>query len=276
MDPIGIAGLAISAIGLAIQLCETGDKVLDLAKVVSSDRRSDARITQLPLLTSHECEQSKLLKSILFHRGRFGFPGSLFEGMDERNQNLVFAILYQLSETWLEFQMGLDTFSGRALSRDGPIAEQRRKEGDLDRLEAILSTATIWNERIERSVKTHLWLSSMDKDSPEVSIGRLEQVAQDSSVQRLGWAETEKLRQVVIAIGTSPTNTTTLVVPPSLRHHDNSVNPSRRLSDGVLSGLLGRSNVLVEFRAYTKSNADIPLDRFERRIEQLTALLHIS
>ena len=121
MDPIGIAGLAISAIGLAIQLCETGDKVLDLAKVVSSDRRSDARITQLTLLTSHECEQSKLLKSILFHRGRFGFPGSLFEGMDERNQNLVFAILYQLSETWLEFQVIVGRLHTRMLGSGASI-----------------------------------------------------------------------------------------------------------------------------------------------------------
>jgi hypothetical protein len=116
----------------------------------------------------------------------------------------------------------------------------------------------------------------MDKDSPAMSIERLGQVAEDSRGKRLGWVEAAKLRQTVIAIGTLPTNDTTLPVPPSLKYHDNSVKLVAKLSDGLLSSLLGRSNVLVEFGAYTKSSTEISLDSFERRIEQLTALLYIS
>jgi hypothetical protein len=93
----------------------------------------------------------------------------------ERNQSLMFAILYRLSEAWLEFHAIVErlhtrmlgsgappdrieflAFSGGPLPGDGSIAEQKRIEGDLDQLKAILLTTTIWNQRVERSVKMHL------------------------------------------------------------------------------------------------------------------------
>ena len=296
MDAVSIAGLTVSAVGLAIQLCETGDKVLDLTSIISKSSPTNDEITNVTLLTSHECEQSKLLKAVLFDKGKFGFRGSVFEEMDERNQSLMFAILYQLSEAWLEFHgivqrlfarvTGSDVPSnhvdrvllGVPLSKDRSIIEQKRMEGDLDRLRAILSTTTAWNQRIERSVKTHLWLHSTDQKSPATNIASLEQVAADSSAQQLGWMETAKLRQIVVAVGTSPTNTPALTLPPSLKVPIDSLRLVDRLSDGLISGLLGNLKVLVEFRSYTRTDTSvaIPLASLERRIEQLTALLHIA
>ena len=296
MDPLAIAGLAVSAVGLAVQLCETGDKAFDLTSILSKSSPTNDEITSVTLLTSHECEQSKLLKAVLFDKGKFGFSGSIFEKMDERNQSLMFAILYQLSEAWVEFHgtvqrlyarvIGSDVPSnhvdsvmfGVPLSRDRSMVEQKRMEGDLDRLKAVLSTTTAWNQRIERSVRTHLWLYSTDQNSPATNIANLQQVAADSSAQQLGWVETAKLRQIVVAVGTSPTNTPALMLPPSLKYPENSLNLVDRLSDGLISGLLGKLKVLVEFRSYTRTDTSvaIPLASLERRVEQLTALLHIA
>lgn len=98
----------------------------------------------------------------------------------------------------------------------------------------------------------------------------------------MGWAETAKLRQSVLDIGNRSSVDGHMPLPGSSPLlHTNSVRGLGTLSEGVMSGLLDRRTVLVEFRRYLpttslRSYGSAQHDTNLCRVEQLAALLQTS
>lgn len=293
MTPTEIAGLTLSAASLAIQLGEIGEKLTRVFRNSPSTSANSGDLAELSLAIPHELEQTKLLNGVLFEKGKFGLTLCMFEEMDPRNQSIIFGMFNQLSAIWMEthefveasLKPGVSTeLASQATPRqleDGmtkrlPAVEKFATPPEIERLKRLLNTAAAWNGRLERSVKNFSWLRSLDGASPARSVARLSRIIEDVHAQKLGWIEPAQLRQLVLAIVNPEIDRASLPMPQSLSLDDNPISGVDHLSDGLVSGMIGRDKVLVEFLPYVKSRIASTEVAMVKRVEQLVALLHLS
>ncbi|PMD37986.1 hypothetical protein L207DRAFT_513936 [Hyaloscypha variabilis F] len=287
-----IAGFVISVAGLAIQLGEIGVEILNSRKAWFPEGVSDIEIERLELAIRHECEQTQLLSSLIT-KEKFGLTGNTFEfekSMGHKDQGILFSILDQLFRIWTDVNelrkkqeipgsSKAPTLETRDRELEGAIVkvQKLRLATDIDRLRVMLRTASEWNDRLERRLRAITWIRALSMPSLERSIDNLSTVANDPEAERLGWKTPALLRQLVLAVGNPQLDRSLLSIPSSLKLLDDCVSGIGNASEGIATGLnkIDRTRVFVEFLPYNRSPVRNDEDMVLRRVEQLTALLHL-
>jgi len=286
-------GFVFSAASLGIQLGET---VFGLSRFLSDKGPSTK---SLALAMTHEYEQSQRLKRVLHENGKFGLNGCLLDEMDDGTRTLVNDMFAQVRGIWEEFMQiynknvprqsdaGSNATSDLEENVGNAIAnwvEHTWSISDNERLEWLVTGASSWNMRLERTLRTFQWIRAADAPSPTTTITRLSQIATDGDAAGLGWKQDAQLKKLVLAMTNLGVDRHTLPIPPALDMGKNSVTvltPNPR-AEGLLQGYVlredrSRRNVLLEFRKYSPPVQGRSLDdAVQLRVEQLTALLMLA
>ncbi|RFU26918.1 hypothetical protein B7463_g9417, partial [Scytalidium lignicola] len=289
---MNIAGFAFSAASLAIQLGEIAVEITKSKRAWFATSTLDIDTEGLELAIRHECEQTQLLSAIIT-KGKFGLTRASLAEMSDKDQELLFAILDQLSRIWTDInelrkkqeqEIPEQPSSSESETRireleEGAVVKTQklRMATDVDRVRVMLQAATEWNDRLERRLRALTWIRTLSMSSLKTSIDCLNTVANDPEAQRLGWKTPAQLRQLVLAVANPQIDRSLLPIPTSLRLPDSCVSGISNASDGGLVGLnkIDRSRVFVEFLPYDRSQVHKDEGVVVRRVEQLTALLHL-
>jgi len=306
------AGLVMSAASLALQLGQFGQKLLGPSPSLAASadtNTSSAEQRALEVDRDHEYQQTKTLSAVLFTSDTLGFKRKVLEGMSHKDQEVSLAILSQLFRLWSEYHdaqttalsaagsavlhplEGVDVVSdaqhGLEAAAAGTTPEmvlQMLNTSQCERLKNLILTIGAWNRRLERTIRNATWLQTLQTATAEETMIRLDAIATDPNGVRLDLVTPARLRQMVIIVGNPSIDKKSLTIP-DLRMPSDCINVPPNLSSrqGVISALYRKPAsskpvpVLIEFLPFTRSGntGANPHQYAKRRIDQLTALLHI-